>query len=117
YLVFYISTSLSLCAFFFSRHGDHRYLHSFPTRRSSDLCRSSACSRRTWTAPFPRWQGCRTNQACFRPRTADPGCFSCGRRRDARSEEQRLNSSHLGISYAVFCLKKKKNKKKEIIDE
>src|SRR5262245_64018648 len=24
----------------------------------------------------------------------------------------RLNSSHLGISYAVFCLKKKKNKQK-----
>src|SRR5262245_63485994 len=24
----------------------------------------------------------------------------------------RLNSSHLGISYAVFCLKKKKNKKR-----
>src|SRR5437899_8969710 len=24
----------------------------------------------------------------------------------------RLNSSHLGISYAVFCLKKKKNKRK-----
>src|SRR5436190_24272518 len=23
--------------FFFSRHGAHRYLHSFPTRRSSDL--------------------------------------------------------------------------------
>src|SRR5262245_62182476 len=29
------------------------------------------------------------------------------RRADARSEEPRLNSSHLGISYAVFCLKKK----------
>src|SRR5256885_7034106 len=27
-----------------------------------------------------------------------------------RSEEQRLNSSHLVISYAVFCLKKKINK-------
>src|SRR5262245_63631696 len=27
----------------------------------------------------------------------------------------RLNSSHLGISYAVFCLKKKKKKKKKII--
>src|SRR5688572_28676791 len=26
-----------------------------------------------------------------------------------RSEEQRLNSSHSQISYAVFCLKKKKN--------
>src|SRR5438477_8479633 len=25
-----------------------------------------------------------------------------------RSEEQRLNSSHMSISYAVFCLKKKK---------
>src|SRR5262245_65282944 len=25
----------------------------------------------------------------------------------------RLNSSHLGISYAVFCLKKKKKKKKQ----
>src|SRR5437899_6519800 len=29
--------------------------------------------------------------------------------RDRKST--RLNSSHLGISYAVFCLKKKKNKK------
>src|SRR5947199_6577423 len=26
----------------------------------------------------------------------------------------RLNSSHLGISYAVFCLKKKKKKKKQL---
>ena len=25
----------------------------------------------------------------------------------------RLNSSHVSISYAVFCLKKKKNKKKQ----
>src|SRR3712207_7684520 len=28
----------------------------------------------------------------------------------------RLNSSHANISYAVFCLKKKKNKIKRIID-
>src|SRR5207249_3497045 len=28
-----------------------------------------------------------------------------------RSEEQRLNSSHVSISYAVFCLKKKKKHK------
>src|SRR5205814_3904984 len=27
----------------------------------------------------------------------------------------RLNSSHLGISYAVFCLKKKNKKKNELI--
>src|SRR2546427_2930181 len=34
--------------------------------------------------------------------------FSWGRRRDRKST--RLNSSHSQISYAVFCLKKKKNK-------
>src|ERR1035438_5683325 len=32
--------------------------------------------------------------------------------RDRKST--RLNSSHLGISYAVFCLKKKKKKKSEV---
>src|SRR5437899_11165475 len=34
-------------------------------------------------------------------------------RRDRKST--RLNSSHLGISYAVFCLKKKKNKKERVV--
>src|SRR5437899_9927469 len=34
------------------------------------------------------------------------------RERDRKST--RLNSSHLGISYAVFCLKKKKKKKKKV---
>src|SRR5205814_4702921 len=33
-----------------------------------------------------------------------------GCRLGIRSEEHTLNSSHLGISYAVFCLKKKKTK-------
>src|SRR5262245_62520450 len=32
----------------------------------------------------------------------------------ADRKSTRLNSSHLGISYAVFCLKKKKNKKHDI---
>src|SRR5438045_5332278 len=35
-----------------------------------------------------------------------------GASRDRKST--RLNSSHLGISYAVFCLKKKKKKKEKI---
>src|SRR5437870_11193806 len=39
------------------------------------------------------------------------------RSRHARQEQDRkstrLNSSHVAISYAVFCLKKKKNKKKK----
>src|SRR3712207_7164849 len=33
------------------------------------------------------------------------------RRRAADRKSTRLNSSHANISYAVFCLKKKKNKK------
>src|SRR5690242_21852358 len=43
------------------------------------------------------------------------------RRRPARPERRadrkstRLNSSHMSISYAVFCLKKKKNKKYIVI--
>src|SRR5437899_7949629 len=32
----------------------------------------------------------------------------------ADRKSTRLNSSHLGISYAVFCLKKKKNKRKNL---
>src|SRR5436853_3066263 len=35
---------------------------------------------------------------------------AASRERDRKST--RLNSSHLGISYAVFCLKKKKTKRK-----
>src|SRR3712207_8579007 len=34
--------------------------------------------------------------------------YKAGRRKDRKST--RLNSSHANISYAVFCLKKKKNK-------
>src|SRR5262245_64463837 len=59
------------------------------------------------------------------PGWRDPGARACrggggaprspDRRRPPRPPRQdrkstRLNSSHLGISYAVFCLKKKKKK-------
>src|SRR2546426_11927665 len=43
-----------------------------------------------------------------RPRHGDPGGGAPGDIRDRKST--RLNSSHLVISYAVFCLKKKKTK-------
>src|SRR5688572_31558565 len=36
------------------------------------------------------------------------------RARDRDRKSTRLNSSHSQISYAVFCLKKKKNKQKQI---
>src|ERR1039458_2978210 len=43
--------------------------------------------------------------ACWRGARA--GWWRTGTRRKADRKSTRLNSSHLGISYAVFCLKKK----------
>src|SRR5207253_4826013 len=56
--------------------------------------------------PFMRhWEGvrfCRTQQfMCQLQKTRDDSCVG----RDRKST--RLNSSHVAISYAVFCLKKK----------
>src|SRR5438094_3100707 len=70
---------------FFKCSADPRDLHSFPTRRSSDLMWSQLGS----------------------PGALEFGQqFAAGRAPDRKST--RLNSSHRTISYAVFCLKKKK---------
>src|SRR5438132_10311850 len=71
--------------FFFYCYGDLIDLHSFPTRRSSDLCAMPGC--------------------CNRPSACDT---SSKRRSSSDRKSTRLNSSHTVISYAVFCLKKKK---------
>src|SRR5205814_6963983 len=42
-------------------------------------------------------------------------CFDFQKSKQRDRKSTRLNSSHLGISYAVFCLKKKKNKKSKNI--
>src|SRR5439155_22179519 len=81
--------------FFIQSSGNHRDLHSFPTRRSSDL---STCSRTR--AGRPR----RTHARAPAPR--------CDRSARADRKSTRLNSSHVAISYAVFCLKKKKSPRK-----
>src|SRR5439155_19306578 len=58
----YNSTSFSppISYFSFQLYGYHRDLHSFPTRRSSDLCPPPRCSRATPTPPTPtstpRWR-------------------------------------------------------------
>src|SRR5262245_63700243 len=52
---------------------------------------------------------CRARRAAERHAAAMPDT-----RRDRKST--RLNSSHLGISYAVFCLKKKKKRNKRQLD-
>src|SRR5437870_10049742 len=91
----------SLFSFFFKRSADHRDLHSFPTRRSSDLVgKGRRCGRdSTHFAGHPLSRGRHRN-------AAQPGTGAV--RRDRKST--RLNSSHVAISYAVFCLKKKKTK-------
>src|SRR5207244_6970715 len=65
----------------------HRVLHSFPTRRSSDLVVADG----EWVLP-----------AATKTRSGRPAQAAA---RDRKST--RLNSSHQIISYAVFCLKKK----------
>src|SRR5688572_31860923 len=42
-----------------------------------------------------------------------PGSSSCSQQRGSDRKSTRLNSSHSQISYAVFCLKKKKNHKQQ----
>src|SRR5437773_9113423 len=83
--------------FFFHRYATLRFLHSFPTRRSSDL--------------FFRGEDAATAKQAQRqyyqytiPSLLDAVRVTAGQDR----KSTRLNSSHITISYAVFCLKKKK---------
>src|SRR5437870_8045948 len=68
----------------------HRGLRSFPTRRSSDLDARQLLGDRAAAGADARSQGLAARRL---------------RHRDRKST--RLNSSHVAISYAVFCLKKK----------
>src|SRR5256885_3377787 len=58
---------------------------------------------------LPIWRGARARRLAGRPNRGPPLGRERARRRDRKST--RLNSSHLVISYAVFCLKKKKEKR------
>src|SRR5205814_8115794 len=91
-----------------------RQLHSFPTRRSSDLPELLLMDE-----PFGAldeivrdhlneqllqlWA--KTNKTVIFVTHSIPEAVFLSTRIDRKST--RLNSSHLGISYAVFCLKKK----------
>src|SRR5687768_18404129 len=77
--------------FFFYCYGHHRDLHSFPTRRSSDLAAGEA--------------GGILDTILKRLATYIEKAVKTLENRDRKST--RLNSSHGYISYAVFCLKKK----------
>src|SRR5690606_40643271 len=87
-------------------------LHSFPTRRSSDLT--------TWSISLSWMPASLTtllNGVLQRSSRSAVSCWNCARvsfssrcrgpSADADRKSTRLNSSHVKISYAVFCLKKK----------
>src|SRR5688572_32289261 len=103
---------LVVYGFFFSSYDDHRDLHSFPTRRSSDLLRSLGTA--SMASCGTRRRRLRTRRrTLFRhieerlelvAADRDPGRAQIVEDR----KSTRLNSSHSQISYAVFCLKKKR---------
>src|SRR5438874_7038073 len=80
---------------FFDASAYHRVLHSFPTRRSSDLASSAH------PTPLSR---CAGGAGCPPIVSSELGCQSI---HASDRKSTRLNSSHVEISYAVFCLKKK----------
>src|SRR5207249_9411679 len=93
-----------------------RYLHSFPTRRSSDLASKFDCE-----VCALKMRCCPKGPAREVPRDVHEYERDVARRlmrtkaylksRDQPTGDRkstRLNSSHVSISYAVFCLKKKK---------
>src|SRR5206468_9410535 len=106
------SSTATPLSFFFYCHAHHRHLHSFPTRRSSDLATCAGAQLRPafdalvaepGVARLIGGQHLDPAKLLFRPLQAAKG--------DRKST--RLNSSHDQISYAVFCLKKKKKNKKK----
>src|SRR5690606_41638785 len=106
---------------FCSARTDHfLYLHSVPTRRSSDLLH--ACAIPDAGGPVARparplagtWQGQNFRPCRHRSRPQDrsravlrlePTSLAALKSTTDR-KSTRLNSSHVKISYAVFCLKK-----------
>src|SRR5690606_41431720 len=101
-------------------HGDHRDLHSVPTRRSSDLYPDGSYggtlgSRNTQhfyphgfeilanKIPLAAAVAAATRNALAKGSLVPPEIMSDRYLLDRKST--RLNSSHVKISYAVFCLK------------
>src|SRR5439155_21437952 len=107
---------LSPTFFFLECYPHHPDLHSFPTRRSSDLENRLAHGFTSTSPPSPplRDSGPATpGRTDSSPSTAaravtTPSMWSSAPRRPPDRKSTRLNSSHVAISYAVFCLKKKK---------
>src|SRR5205814_8081744 len=115
--LYFCHSHISLSSLFFFYYSlPYLDLPSFPTRRSSDLISLLAYRPRLGNLEF-HGSGRIPNDPRAMIRTAqfaNPGATPIGKTRNQDRKSTRLNSSHLGISYAVFCLKKKKKTKKQI---
>src|SRR5690606_42073933 len=92
--------------FLLESYGHHRAPHSFPTRRSSDLAMVNAAKKagNIVQIGFQR----RQNEAFKKAKQIiEEGQIGKIYQIGADRKSTRLNSSHVKISYAVFCLKKK----------
>src|SRR5204863_9584960 len=104
--------------FFLYCSGAHLYLHSFPTRRSSDLIGAPAISYGGNLTFLQLVFGYLIGRVLI-VLLLLPGYFrgefftayALIEKRFGDRKSTRLNSSHVEISYAVFCLKKKKRKR------
>src|SRR5690625_6687553 len=94
----------ALLCFLFSDSVSLRQLHSFPTRRSSDLIKAGIISP-NFIRPFPVAD---VIEACKNVKALVIGDRSDSYGSDGDRKSTRLNSSHVANSYAVFCLQKKK---------
>src|SRR5207253_9482910 len=103
---------------FFTLSRDPPELHSFPTRRSSDLCPGTWRQRERCAQEGDVGNRDETLYPASRtPLPGPAGSSTCGMSHEHRDvacyvsisdrKSTRLNSSHVAISYAVFCLKKK----------
>src|SRR5699024_12856561 len=100
--------------FFLHRSVPHPHLHSFPTRRSSDLISLFCIVGNLIPEISVLFEDCLcvvVHLALFflrRQRKALLSCLPASYILPVQDRKStRLNSSHVSISYAVFCLKKK----------
>src|SRR5437879_11027178 len=97
---------LSRSVFSFQCASDPPDLHSFPTRRSSDLLMSEVQARRMGKSLKNSPESVALMSRAMEGGGGEYPVFESDRK------STRLNSSHRCISYAVFCLKKKKKKRR-----
>src|SRR5207237_8146345 len=102
----------SLLFVFFECVGDHRYLHSFPTRRSSDLPPTGCSSRRAATRSI------KTKATSGTADRSGPTSPRRSRTPASRSEEHTSElQSHLNLVCRLLLEKKKKSQKQITTDQ